>query len=427
MCENIRVYRNIHVPQTIEGQVELRNLSASNNFIISAQTSKPNICIVQDPLVASYLMTYNKQTITKEEFFNISLKSDLTTDEILKKIQHIRRILKYKGMKTQCFNTKGLISLILPNDLIYEKKNNKNPKEPSVIIYRGVLLKGTFDKSILGNSHNGLIQIMDKEYGKTEVARFVDNIQFITNEWMIMNGFTVGLGDCLIQGKRQTEEIEDVVQKCYIEAEHIKSTTTHEGVKEMRITAALSKARDIGMRIAKESLSKNNNFLHTVNSGSKGSFFNIAQITGLLGQQNIRGKRVEAHLNNATRSLPHYPFDNLTLEQEYESKGFIASSFINGLNPREFYFHAMSGREGVTDTAMNTAKSGYIQRRIVKLTEDIKVQYDGTVRDSIGRIFKFAYGEDGVDPTKTVRVDSRQEVCDISRIVEKLNMEYENK
>jgi DNA-directed RNA polymerase II subunit RPB1 len=289
------------------------------------------------------------------------------------------------------------------------------------------LIKGAFDKSILGKSHNGLIQILNKEYGKDIAVQFIDNIQFVCNAWLTNHGFTVGLKDCLVQGKKQTEQIDDAIKRCYIEAEHIKTTTSHEGIKEMRISAALSKARDIGLRIAKESLSDDNNFVQTVTSGSKGDYFNLSQIMGLLGQQNLQGKRVEYQLNNGKRSLPHYPFENLTLEQEYESKGFIASSFIKGLNPREFYFHAMSGREGVCDTAMRTATSGYIQRRIVKLTEDMKIQYDGTVRDSINRVFDFAYGEDGLDPTKTVKVNGKQEICDISRIVDKLNMEHELK
>ena len=140
-----------------------------------------------------------------------------------------------------------------------------------------------------------------------------------------------------------------MIKKCYIEAEGIKKTTSHPGIREVRITAALSKAKDIGLRIAKESLRCDNNFLSTVCSGSKGDFFNIAQITGLLGQQNLLGQRVPRQLNNGRRTLPHYPFDDIPIELEYESRGFIASSFAKGLNPKEFYFHAMSGREGVCD------------------------------------------------------------------------------
>ena len=111
----------------------------------------------------------------------------------------------------------------------------------------------------------------------------------------------------------------------------------------------------------------------------------------------------------------------LNPSDEYESRGFISSSFIQGLNPREFYFHAMSGREGITDTAMSTATSGYMQRRIVKLTEDIKIQYDGTVRDSSGKIYQSVYGVDGADPSMTTLVKGRQRMCDVGRLIDNLN------
>ncbi len=370
-------------------------------------------------------MTLGEQKLRKDQFFDISLKTELSSPEVLRKIQHIRKILKQKGKKTQSFNGKGIFSLCLPDDLIYEKKNNADPEEPIVKIYRGVLYEGALDKSILGAVHNSLIQIINKEYGADRAAKFIDHVQFVTNAWLLVSGFSVGLGDCLVQGKKQTEEIEDIIEKCYIEAESIKNTTTHAGVREIRITSALSKAKDIGLRIAKESLAKDNAFLSTVISGSKGDYFNVAQITGLLGQQNLLGQRVKPQLNNGRRTLPHYPFEDLPLAMEYESRGFIASSFIKGMNPREFYFHAMSGREGVCDTALGTSRSGYIQRRIIKLTEDIKTQYDGTVRDATGKILQLAYGEDNLDPCTAVKVNGELERCDVSRLVAKLNMEYE--
>ncbi len=307
------------------------------------------MCIVQDSLLGAYKMTLGVQEIRKDQFFDMSLKTNLNITEVMDKIQHIRKILKQKNKKIQCFNGKGLISLILPNDLIYEKKNNADPNEPILKIFRGVLYEGALDKSVLGSTHNSLIQTIYKEYNADMASVFIDNIQFITNSWLLINSFSIGIEDCMVRGEKQIKEIENVVKKCYIEAERIKKTTSHQGVREMRIVSSLSKAKDIGLRIAKESLSKENNFLSTVGSGSKGDFFNIAQITGLLGQQNLKGQRVQPVLNNGKRTLPHYPFENLTIEDEYESRGFIASSFITGLNPHEFFFHAMSGREGVSD------------------------------------------------------------------------------
>jgi DNA-directed RNA polymerase II subunit RPB1 len=60
----------------------------------------------------------------------------------------------------------------------------------------------------------------------------------------------------------------------------------------------------------------------------------------------------------------------------------------------------MGGREGLIDTAVKTAETGYIQRRLVKALEDVAAKYDGTVRNALGDIIQFCYGEDGMDGTK---------------------------
>jgi DNA-directed RNA polymerase beta' subunit len=384
-------------------------------------------------------MTFGIQPLRRDQFFDISMRTQLTSDQVLKRMQRIRRVMHDHGKKAQCFHGKGVVSLILPPDFDYEKENKGDPAEPVLRIKGGVVVEGAFNKAILGSVSNGIIQVLNKEYGPEVATRFVDNIQFVANAYLLIRGFSIGIEDCLVQGKEQGDRIKDVIERCYIEAEGIRETTYHPGIREVRITAALSKAKDIGLRIAKDSLDKNNNFLRTVNSGSKGDYFNIAQITGLLGQQNLLGQRVAPELNNGSRSLPHYPMphkkssiDGKTVSQsrferemEYESRGFVASSFIKGLNPREFFFHAMSGREGICDTAMNTAKSGYIQRRIVKLTEDMKVCYDGTVRDTFGKVYQLAYGEDSMNPVHTLNVGGMQHCCDVGRLVNRLNATVE--
>ena len=417
---------NIHIPQSVEAQTELKMVSAAKHHIISPQSSKPNMCIVQDSLLGSYKMSLGIQTVRKDEFFNIAMKLDISISQILKKIQSIRKVFKEKGKKVQCFHGKGLLSLILPDDFFYEKKNNADPSEPVLKIFKGVIYEGALDKSTLGAVNNSLIQVIHKEYGSDITSLFIDGVQFISNNWLLINGFSIGIEDCMVRGESKEQEIKDVIQKCFVEAEGIKATTSHAGIREVRITGALGKAKDIGLRIAKDALDPNNNFLSTVKSGSKGDFFNIAQITGLLGQQNLLGQRVNPVLNNGKRTLPHYPMENLETQMEYESRGFIDSSFIKGLNPKQFYFHAMSGREGCCDTAMNTATSGYIQRKIVKLTEDIKVQYDNTVRDAVGSLYQLNYGEDGLNPISTIKVGKNQECCDISSIINKLNIKHED-
>ena len=82
------------------------------------------------------------------------------------------------------------------------------------------------------------------------------------------------------------------------------------------------------------------------------------------------------------------------------SKGFVERSFMAGLRPTEFFFHAMGGREGLIDTAVKTSETGYIQRRLVKAMEDVRVGYDNLVYTSNGYILQFIYGEDGLDASK---------------------------
>lgn len=412
---------NLHVPSNPDTEAELRNLSHVKHNIMSTQSSRPNITIVQDTLLGVYLMTIpESKRLTREKFYHIANRGDWSMEHILKKIQKIRKIFKLKTGKSKAFHGKGLFSLILPNNFLYEYKNKAHSDEPVVKIYGGVLYEGVINKSICAN----LIATIHKEYGPDETLVFVNNIQFLANEWLCWNGFSVGIADCIAT---KTQEINNVINRCFIEAKGVEETTSNPKIREMKVNAALNKARDNGMRIAKEALTQDNSFISTVTSGSKGDFFNIAQITGLLGQQNFSGERIPYTLNENTRSLPHYPIDKkIDKETEYESRGFIKNSFIHGLNPREFWFHAVTGREGVTDTAMKTAQSGYIQRRMVKLGEDVQVKYDGTVRNMKGNIIQFQYGDDGLDGSQTVIMDEKPNILNVQRLVDRLNYDYDN-
>ena len=422
---------NIHVPQSIESQTELRLLSATKHNIVSSQGSKTNICIVQDSLLGIFKMTKGFLPIKKERFFNICMSTEYKGKIVWspRDMKRISNVYKRFGIKQSLYNGKSLFSLILPEDFCYTHQNNATTDEPEVKIYNGVLYSGVINKQNVGSSTHSIIHLLFKEYGKETACLFIDNIQFITNNFLLEEGFSIGLQDCMNTNPNNEQNVKNSTEKCYIEAKGVEETTYDPIIREVRVTGALSKAKDIGMKIAKDSMNPNNNLLSTVYSGSKGDFFNIAQLTGLLGQQNIMGQRVKYTLNHGTRSLPHYPFEGMSKKMEYESKGFIRHSFIHGLNPQEFYFHAMSGREGICDTSMNTAVSGYIQRRIVKLCEDIKVHYDGTVRDTNNNIYQYVYGQNHMDPSMMVQYSNKKgkTFCDISRLADQLNLQFESR
>ena len=127
----------------------------------------------------------------------------------------------------------------------------------------------------------------------------------------------------------------------------------------------------------------------------KVGLINIAQMISCVGQQNVDGKRIPYGFED--RTLPHYA----KFDDSPEARGFVESSYIQGLTPEELYFHAMGGRVGLIDTAVKTSQTGYIQRRLIKGQEDLKVAYDMTVRNNKNKIIQFKYGDDGINPTKT--------------------------
>jgi DNA-directed RNA polymerase beta' subunit len=344
---------NLHCPATPETEAELRILSCLQQNIISNQSSKANIVIVQDSLLGAYLMTIKRTPpIPRHQFFNIAYSlNKVTLDNLFTKVNLYR---KKKSIKDpNYYDGRMLFSLILPDNFFLEEHNKTDKDEPILKIHQGILLEGAIGKSNLSSGSNSIITLLYHEYGEMRCSQFLNEVQFLTNNFLLWHGFSIGVGDCKVTKK---DEIQNNISKAFIKAKSIEEHTQDPHLREVYILYALSGARDTGMSIAQKALKEDNNFLATVISGAKGDYFNIAQITGLLGQQNLNGERIQPILTNFTRTLPHYPIEKeqYTEDMQFESSGFIRSSFIYGLNPREYFFHAMTGREGITDTAMKS-------------------------------------------------------------------------
>lgn len=396
---------HIHVPQSLEAQTELRELSASKHHLLSSQSGKPNMAIVQDCLLGAWKMTLlRSRKLTHDEFCQILMSIPLFKNKKLlkRKLRHPRKLIKY----------------ILPRDFYYTNKNGADRDEDTLVIQRGKIICGAFDKSVIGACHHSILFYLVKEYSADVCTDFISNIQFLANAYLLVVGFSVGLDDCLVDSREQAR-IDEAIEKCFIEADGVLALNPQ--IQEYRISAALNKAKDLGHLIAKRALHPENNFVSTVTAGSKGDYFNILSITGLCSQQNLMGRRVPQTLSGGTRTLPHYaPTTMLSVSDRYISRGFVRSSFILGLSPQEFIFHSMSGREGVVSTSLGTANTGYVQRKIVKLTEDMHTYYDGTVRDTVGRIYQFSYGGHGLDPAYLLKKNDTYCIADVKRILEKI-------
>jgi DNA-directed RNA polymerase beta' subunit len=394
---------NIHAPQSYEAIAELKGLSLATKCIMSSQNGKPNVAIVQDSLIGLFYMSkeeWSEQTLEKEQFFDLLMVIQGIQKNHTERMDEINQILECEDpkLKISIFNGKGCLSFLFPYDF-----NLTNDK---VTIKNGVFVSGILEKNMVSS----IIKIIYKDYGERVVSNFIDNIQFVTNKYLIEKGFTINAADCL-KNQNTAEETRMLSKLAFMKAASLKEVTINPFIREQKILGVLNSCTDQSMKKSKDGLSPLNNFKVTEESGSKGSIFNICQITSLLGQQTIDGKRVYGLI---------HPQDN-----EFKNRGYIERSFVEGLTPREFLHHAMAGRKGVIDTALLTSVSGYGQRQGVKLNEDIKVYADYTVRDINGRLYQYIFGDVGYDPAQTIKVGSSQTFCDVYRLVERLKKPFE--
>ena len=328
-----------------------------------------------------------------------NLKDTLRTTKLLLKCK--KSILE-KAKEELLYTGHSLFSFLLPNDFEYYCKNNISPDGTQVYVSRGVLLSGTLNKSALGNISGSLIHHLAKDYGNKKAIEFVSYYEMMINDFLIHRGFSIGIADCI---PKNTDLIEKEIDKCLLEASVVMTNETDRDIVDTKVNSILNKAATIGQRIAKEALEPTNNLVSMIKSGAKGNDFNVTQVTGLVGQQNVGGLRIAKSFGG--RTLPHYvrngyfkdsadmiPKNTETnpkvLKDLFESRGFVMSSFFKGLKPAEMFFHAQGGREGIIDTACKSVTSETLLviienniPRMVRIGDWIDSHLDNALKNTI--------------------------------------------
>ena len=388
---------NAHMPQTVEAAMELLEIAAVPKQMISPRLSKPLISIVQDTLVGVNRLTRPTEFFTRREFMNLLIHSKRWDGTVP---------LPAKTDPVPLWSGQQVVSALLPavyismGNKVWDEANGK--KDPNyVIINNGNIEQGILDGDVFDKA---LIHILYNDFNPDMTVDFIDSTQSVVATYLQNSGFSVGLSDLIADEgtlsaissdmntlKRQIESLQLQVHMGLFDNP---SGRTNQEEFESRVFQTLNKAIDNAGNTGLKSLSTNNRMVNMVKCGSKGANLNIAQMIALLGQQSIEGKRIAYGFQD--RTLPHFK----RFDDGAEARGFIENSFVKGLNPYEFFFHAMTGREGLIDTAVKTADSGYMQRQLVKTMEDLMVFHDGSVRDAGGLLVQQLYGDDGTSATK---------------------------
>jgi DNA-directed RNA polymerase II subunit RPB1 len=395
---------NMHVPQSLESMTELKFLAAVPLQIISPRSNKPVIGIVQDTLLGVNRLSKEKQ-ITLQQLMNLMMWNNKYDGDLPEP-----RKITNKGKNIEYWTGNQILSLVLPEVNVhmgnksYDDEKEDTHSDNFVKIVNGEIKQGLLDKDIFSKCSRGLVHMIFNDFGHIESKNFLDNVNNLVTNYLLLSGFSVGISDLIAREEikekvnsaiqEQKGKVKEVIKHVHLNIFENLTGKSNRDEFEVRVNNILRQATKIGGNIGLTSLSEENRMTNMVKAGSKGSDINIAQMITCLGQQSIDGKRVPYGFTD--RTLPHfYKYDDGP-----EARGFVENSFMDGLTPQEFFFHAMGGREGLIDTAVKTSETGYIQRKLVKAMEDLRINYDSTVRNANDCIVQFIYGEDGMDSTK---------------------------
>ena len=387
--------------QNVLAETELKHLAAIPYQVISPAGNSPIIGIYQDSLLGSYRFTRPNITFTPRDAMNLLMMySKVDTGAI-------REISEQNSGKLTNFD---ILSQILPpltlkfKTKLFDEDEEYATSNNVLEIRNGKYIRGQIEKSVLGSSTKGIIHRAYNDFGNMSACDFIDDLQNVITEYMKSSAFSVGISDLVANRKtqdaiiheiaKQKQEVQSIIETVHMGTFENNTSLSNNAQFETNVNNVLNKATEQAGKISRKSLSKDNRFVMIVNSGSKGTLINISQMISCLGQTNVDGKRIPYGFEN--RTLPHFN----KYDDSPGARGFIENSYISGLTAPELFFHAMGGRIGLIDTAVKTSQTGYIQRRLIKGLEDLKVEYDMTVRNNKGKIVQFAYGDDGFESSK---------------------------
>ena len=392
---------NLHMPQDPESEAELKNLAAVPYQIVSPANNSSIIGIYQDSMLGSYQFTRPNIHFSPREAMNLLMMSNNVNEyQLLDDIKKDGGITNFDIMS----QIMPPLSMRYKTKAFKEDKDDMKTSNAIVEIKNGKYIRGQMDKSVMGARTKGLLQRVCNDFGNFASAKFIDDLQNVVTEYMKSTAFSVGISD-LISDQKTNDEIIQVITKKKADVKNLidqvqigifenNTGKTNEEEFETQVNSILNQATSEAGKIGLKNLSKDNRFVIMVNSGSKGSDLNISFMISCLGQQNVDGKRIPYGFEN--RTLPHFT----KYDDSPGARGFVESSYINGLSPQELFFAAMGGRIGLIDTAVKTSTTGYIQRRLIKGLEDLMVSYDMTVRTNKNKIVQFSYGDDNIDTVK---------------------------
>lgn len=410
---------NIHLPQTFEARAEAEELMGVRQNICTARNGEPLVSCTQDFLTGAYLLTSKNSFFTREKFSQLcsyatgkQFQGITTRPAVILPVELFtgKQVFEFLIGFSLSFAPRSLVSACSSKLSVQQastgasrsinlKARNRSFRSEDdfndgyVEILNSRYIRGRLDKSVIGgeNRKGSLVYQLLKASKECAVVA-MNSISSLTSRYLAERGFSIGLDD-VFPSEILAKEKQSIIHRVYKEVDSYINTVKNPVELESKILV-LNQIREECGSVCLNELKKSNSPIIMQECGSKGSKINVGQMVACVGQQIVSDRRIPNGM--ADRTLPHFPAHS----QSPESKGFVLNSFFSGLRSYEFFFHAVSGREGLVDTAVKTAETGYMQRRLMKALEDLSIKYDYTVRNSAEDLVQYCYGEDSVQALK---------------------------
>ncbi|PNW84960.1 hypothetical protein CHLRE_03g165750v5 [Chlamydomonas reinhardtii] len=420
---------NLHLPQTEEARAEANNLMGSVHNLATPKNGDIMIHATQDFLTCAFLLTSKDRFYSRAEFCGLLATMadglehiDIPTPALIKPLELWTGKQLFSCLVRPAAGCRVFVNLEMAEKVYTKKGEHMCPNDGWVCFRNSELISGRLGKVVLGGSKSGLFGTLNCDYSPYAAASAMSRLAKMAARHMGNRGFSIGIDDVTpapVLEKAKAETVQKGYSDCteFITAYRKGQLQLQPGCNaeqslEANMTGVLNNIREVAGKVCMDTLDYHNSPLIMSQCGSKGSPINIAQMVACVGQQSVGGKRCFNGFRD--RTLPHYPRGDKTPA----GKGFVANSFYSGLCATEFWFHTMGGREGLVDTAVKTAETGYMSRRLMKALEDLYAHYDATVRNAAGGIVQLLYGEDGMDPVAMEGKDGKP--LDFGRLMAKV-------
>ena len=406
---------NLHALQAALADAESAELMAVSRNVMNPQNNEPCLGLVQDVRVGAMLLTRRSTTLTRDQMHQCvgAIAYPLTGKPVLPAPGAAPApdgSVRWTG--------KQLVSLILPGIFMERwtrgadpaSTDANDPEERYVLIVAGELRAGTLCKATLGSGTGGIVHRICTDFGQEAAVRFLSDFQRIIYTWLPSHGLSMGLKDCVVTGSTRAQidadadALDALVAQLTEEAAGVARPPPAAAARlEAYILTILTSNLDRASKLVLSEATLRDDrsgFMDMVAAGSKGNSNNLAQVMACLGQQVVDGRRIGPGAPGG-RTLPCFPPGAYSAA----ARGFVANSYLSGMQPHEYFYHMQGGREGLVATAVKTAETGYGYRSMEKAQENNVTQWDASVRNGQGYIIECVVGGDCMDPTRLERVN----------------------